>query len=73
MQGIPDLIRSFLRDGISEENLQVGLSTNNTLRAREEYLIRVIREHNLGHGTVTPASTFIADLLQIEMHNFRGV
>jgi hypothetical protein len=42
-------------------------------RSREEYMLSIIDDHYRHHGVVAPASTFHADLLRVEMFNFRGI
>lgn len=72
-QLIPSLIQSFLRTNQSEIDSANGSEVSNLILAREEYLLSIISGHFQQNGVVTSVTTFQADLLRIEMLNFRGV
>lgn len=72
-ESISSLIQSFLRTDQSEIDFANGSEASNLTLAREEYLLSIINDHFQQHGVVTPVTTFQADLLRIEMCNFRGV
>ena len=68
-----DLVQSFLRaDAPAIDSADVSNMDNLTL-TRKNYLLPIIHDHQRQHGVATPATTFHADLLKIEMCNFRGV
>lgn len=72
-QSIGKLVQSFLRVDQSEiDSADVGEMSNLKL-TREDYLLSIISDHYQHHGAVTPPTTFDADLLRVEMCNFRGV
>lgn len=73
MQLIPSLIQSFLRTKHPEIDSANGSEVSNLMLAREEYLLSIINDHFQQHGVATSVTTFQADLLRIEMCNFRGV
>lgn len=72
-QSIQSLVQSFLRTGQSEIDSANVSETSNLMLAREKYLLSIINDHYQHHGVVTPVTTFHADLLRVEMCNFRGV
>lgn len=72
-QSIPNLVQSFLRTTQLETDTANGNEVSNLTLAREEYLLSIINDHFQQHGVVTPVTAFHADLLRIEMCNFRGI
>ena len=72
-QSIPGLVQSFLRANQSEIDSAKVSEISNLALAREEYLLSIINNHFQQHGVITPVTTFHADLVRIEMCNFRGV
>ena len=68
-----DLVKCFPRaDRTMSDAADIG-DTNNLTLAREDYLLRNIHDHHQQHGVAKPVKTFLADLLRIEMDNFRGI
>lgn len=70
---MPSIVQSFLRaERTVIDSADIGNRNSLTL-TREVYLLSIINDHQQQHGVATPATTFHADLLRIEMCNFRGV
>jgi archaellum component FlaC len=66
-------VQSFLRAGRMEPDSIIVDANPSLTRSREEYMLSMIDDHYRCHGVVAPASTFNADLLRVEMYNFRGI
>ena len=73
MQSARSLVQSFLRLDKAEIKSAKDSEISNLTLAREEYMLSIIDNHHQHYGAVTPATTFHADLLRIEMCNFRGI
>lgn len=72
-KSIRSLVQSFLRADQSEMDSASVSEKSNLILVREEYLLSIINDHDQKHGMATPATAFHADLLRVEMCNFRGV
>ena len=70
---MPSIVQSFLRAERTFINSADIDDTNSLTLTREDYFLSIIDNHQQQHGVATPATTFHADLLRVEMCNFRGV
>lgn len=68
-----DLVESFLRAEPPGTDSADMSNMDSLTQTRKNYLLPIIHDHHQQHGVATPATTFHADLLRIEMCNFRGV
>ena len=73
MPSILDLVQSFLREGRKNINSAETDDMNSLMLTREKYLLSIIDDHHQQHGMASSATTFDADLLRVDMYNFRGV
>ncbi len=73
LPSMENLVQSFLRAERTVSDSADIRDTHSLTSNREDYLLRIIHDHQQQHGVATPATTFHADLLCIEMCNFRGV
>jgi hypothetical protein len=70
---MPSMVQSFLR---AESKVTESADCNDKrslMLTREDYLLSIIEHQQQQHGVATPATTFHADLMRIEMYNFRGI
>jgi DNA repair exonuclease SbcCD ATPase subunit len=73
MPSIRNLVQPFLRaERTAIDSADISDTKSLTL-TRVDYLLSIIDDHPQQYGAATPATTFHADLLRVEMSNFRGV
>ena len=73
MPSIVTLVQPFLDAERTVIDSADSAGVNNLTVARGNYLLSIINDHQQRHGVAIPATTFHADLLRVEMCNFRGV